>query len=61
MNQEILGKMWKSMSKGKNDGGKSERHFTSEGRKSKVLLEGSQALLARPSDRAGMRVKALGW
>jgi hypothetical protein len=41
--------------------GRSERCFISGGRKSIILLEGSQALHARPSDNGRMRVKTLGW
>jgi hypothetical protein len=39
----------------------SERRFISEGGKKSVLLEGSQAMPARPSDEGRMGVKTLGW
>jgi hypothetical protein len=39
--------------------GESERCFIS-GRKS-ILLEGTQAMPGRPSDKDRMRVKTLGW
>jgi hypothetical protein len=41
--------------------GRSERNFISVGRKSILLSEGSQAMPARPSDKARMRVKTLMW
>jgi hypothetical protein len=37
--------------------GISERHFFPRGRKSIILLEGSQATPARPSDRNNVKVK----
>jgi hypothetical protein len=40
---------------------RSDRHFVSGGRKSIILLEGSQTLPARPSDNGNMRVKTLEW
>jgi hypothetical protein len=40
---------------------RSERHFISGGKKSIILLEGSQALPACPSDRNRAEVKTLGW
>jgi hypothetical protein len=41
--------------------GRSDRHFISGGRKGILLLEGSQEMPARPSDKYRMRVKTLGW
>jgi hypothetical protein len=40
--------------------GESERRFVSEGEKS-MLLEGTQAMPARPSNKDRMGVKTLGW
>jgi hypothetical protein len=40
--------------------GESESRFISEGEKS-ILLEGTQAIPARPSDKDRMGVKTLGW
>jgi hypothetical protein len=40
--------------------GESERRFISGGKKS-ILLEGTQAMPARPSDKDRMAVKTLGW
>jgi hypothetical protein len=40
--------------------GESERRFISEGENS-ILLEGTQAIPARPSDKDRMRVKTLVW
>jgi hypothetical protein len=40
---------------------RTKRHFISGGRKSIILLEGSQAIPARPSDNDRVRVKTLGW
>jgi hypothetical protein len=40
--------------------GERERRFVSEGKKS-ILLEGTQAMPARPSDKDRMGVKTLGW
>jgi hypothetical protein len=40
--------------------GESERRFISGERKS-ILLEGTQAMPARPSDKDNMRVQTLGW
>jgi hypothetical protein len=40
--------------------GESERRFISEGEKS-ILLEGTQTMPARPSDKDGIGVKTLGW
>jgi hypothetical protein len=39
---------------------RSERNLILEG-ESIILLEGSQALPAFPSDKDGLRIKALGW
>jgi hypothetical protein len=41
--------------------GESERRFISEGEKKSILLEGTQAMPARPSDKGRMGVKTLGW
>jgi hypothetical protein len=41
--------------------GKSERHFIVGSRKSIILLEGSQAVPVRPSDKSRVKVNALGW
>jgi hypothetical protein len=41
--------------------GESERRFMSEGGKKSILLEGTQAMPARPSDKDRMGVKTLGW
>jgi hypothetical protein len=39
----------------------SERRFVSEGGRKSILLEGTQAVSARPSDKGRMGVKTLGW
>jgi hypothetical protein len=39
----------------------SERRFMSEGARKSILLEGTQAMPARPSDKDRMGVKTLGW
>jgi hypothetical protein len=41
--------------------GESERSFMSEGEKKNSLLEGTQAMPARPSDKGRMGMKTLGW
>jgi hypothetical protein len=41
--------------------GGSERRFLSEGGRKSILLEGTQAMPARPSDKDRMGVKTLGW
>jgi hypothetical protein len=41
--------------------GESERRFISEGKRKSILLEGTQAMPARPSDKGRMGVKTLGW
>jgi hypothetical protein len=41
--------------------GESERRFISEGEKKSILLEGTQAMPARPSYKGRMGVKTLGW
>jgi hypothetical protein len=41
--------------------GESERRFMCEGEKMSILLEGTQAMPARPSDKGRMGVKTLGW
>jgi hypothetical protein len=41
--------------------GESERRFISEGEKKSILLEGTQAMPVRPSDKNKMGVKTLGW
>jgi hypothetical protein len=45
----------------RNTWGESERRFISEGGRKRILLEGTQAMPARPSDKDAMRVKTLGW
>jgi hypothetical protein len=45
----------------KNHLGGSERRFISEGGRKSILLEGTQAMSARPSDMDRMGVKTLGW
>jgi hypothetical protein len=37
------------------------RYIILDGRKSPILLEGSQASPARPSDKGSVEVKTLGW
>jgi hypothetical protein len=39
----------------------SERRFIYEGGRKSILLEGTQAVPARPSDKDRMGVKTLGW
>jgi hypothetical protein len=41
--------------------GESERRFISGGRGESILLEGTQAMPARPSDKDKMGMKTLGW
>jgi hypothetical protein len=41
--------------------GESERRFISEGGKKSILLECTQAMPARPSDKGRTGVKTLGW
>jgi hypothetical protein len=41
--------------------GENERRFISEGGRKSILLEGTQAMPARPSDKDRMRVKMLRW
>jgi hypothetical protein len=41
--------------------GESERRFISEGVRKSILLEGTQAMPARPPDKDRMGVKTLGW
>jgi hypothetical protein len=41
--------------------GESERRFISEGERKSILLEGTQAMSARPSDKDRMRVNMLRW
>jgi hypothetical protein len=40
---------------------KSERRFISDGRRKNILLEGTQAMSACPSDKDRMGMKTLGW
>jgi hypothetical protein len=42
-------------------GGGGVWRFISEGGRKSILLEGTQAMLARPSDKDIMGVKSLGW
>jgi hypothetical protein len=44
-----------------NSPGKSEIHFIVGREKEHRLLEGSQALPSRPSDKSRVKVNALGW
>jgi hypothetical protein len=47
--------------KRKHLGGGGERRFISEGGRNNILLEGTQEMPARPSNKDRMGVKMLGW